>query len=97
MKNVGSYKPLFCLLGVSVRSVQRLLGKARDEASIVSPKKRYEKSRQRVVADDFDKVTPDRWKSLIAHVQEKEDHYWEADGLQMKLVEEFIIIFRGGL
>ena len=44
----------------------------------------------------FDKVTPDRWKSLIAHVQEKvEDYYWEADGLQMELVEEFIISLEG--
>lgn len=44
----------------------------------------------------FDAVTPDRWKSLIAHVKEKvEDHYWEVDGLQMELVDEFIISTEG--
>ena len=44
----------------------------------------------------FEEVTPARWKSLIAHVQEKvEDHYWEVDGLQMELVEEFIISLEG--
>ena len=44
----------------------------------------------------FTAVTPDRWKSLLAHVKEKvEDHYWEADGLQMELVEEFIISTEG--
>ena len=32
----------------------------------------------------FTTVTPDHWKSLLAHVKEKVvHHYWEADGLQM--------------
>ena len=44
----------------------------------------------------FTADTPDRWKSLLAHVKVKvEDHYWEADGLQMELVEEFIISTEG--
>ena len=44
----------------------------------------------------FTAVTPDRWKSLLANVKEEvEDHYWEADGLQMELVEEFIISMVG--
>ena len=44
----------------------------------------------------FTVVTPDRWKNLIAHVQTKvEDHYWEVDGLQLELVEEFIISTEG--
>ena len=117
--------------GVSTRSVRRLLGKAGDGASFVSPKMHYEKyyvdeaaqqtgheivrlpvahcelnpiemawsqmkhfiwthntkftltEVERLTHLAFDEVTPDRWKSLIAHVQEKvEDHYWEADGLQ---------------
>lgn len=34
----------------------------------------------------------DWWKSLIAHVQ---DHYWETDGLQMELLEEFILSLEG--
>ena len=39
----------------------------------------------------FDEVTPDHLKSLIAQVQQKvEDHYWEADELQMELVDEFV-------
>ena len=45
----------------------------------------------------FGEVTPQCWKSLIAHVQEKvEDHYWEANRLQMELVEEFIISLERG-
>ena len=44
----------------------------------------------------FDEVTPERWKSLIAHIREKvEDHYWEADRLQMEVVDEFIISLDG--
>ena len=39
----------------------------------------------------FEKVTPEKWKSLI-HVEEKvEDHYWEADGLNEELLERFIV------
>ena len=37
-------------------------------------------------------VTPQRWQSLITHVEEKvEDHYWDADGLNTELLEQFII------
>ena len=51
---------------------------------------------ERLTHRAFEEVTPTRWKSLIAHVQEKvEDHYWEVDGLQMELVEEFIISLEG--
>ena len=40
----------------------------------------------------FGIVTPQRWQSLITHVEEKvEDHYWEADGLNEELLEQFII------
>ncbi len=47
---------------------------------------------ERLTHAGFDVVTPMRWKSLIAHVQTKtEDHYWDVDGLQLDLVEEFII------
>ncbi len=47
---------------------------------------------ERLTHAGFDVVTPMRWKSLIAHVQTKtEDDYWEVDGLQLNLVEEFII------
>ncbi len=47
---------------------------------------------ERLTYAGFDVVTPMRWKSIIAHVQTKtEDHYWEVDGLQLDLVEEFII------
>ena len=42
--------------------------------------------------EGFDKVTPQRWQSLIKHVEEKvENHYWEADGLNEELLERFII------
>ena len=61
-----------------------------------------------LVYKGFEKVTPDRWQSLITHVQVKvksinimkvyeyscvktEDHYWEVDGLNEDLLEEFII------
>ena len=43
-------------LGISVRSVSQLLVKAGEGASFQSPKKRYEKSRKRIVADDFDRA-----------------------------------------
>ena len=37
-------------------------------------------------------VTPERWQSLIKHVEVKvEDHYWEADGLNEEVLERFII------
>ena len=35
-------------------------------------------------------VTPERWQSLIKHV-EVEDHYWEADGLNEEVLERFVI------
>ena len=42
--------------------------------------------------EGFGIVTPQRWQSLITHVEEKvEDHYWEADGLIEELLEQFII------
>ena len=47
---------------------------------------------ERLTHEAFDVVIPEQWSSLIAHVQEKmEDHYWASDGLQMDLVELFII------
>ncbi len=51
---------------------------------------------ERLTHTAFTVVTPDRWKSLITHVQQKvENHYWEVDGLQQELVEEFIISTEG--
>ena len=42
--------------------------------------------------EGFDEVTPERWQSLITHVEEDvENHYWEADGLHEELLERFII------
>ena len=42
--------------------------------------------------EGFEIVTPQRWQSLITHVEEKvKDHYWEADGLNEELLEPFII------
>ena len=42
------------------------------------------------------RVTPERWRYLITHVQEKvEDYYWKANGLQSILVDEFIISLEG--
>ena len=42
--------------------------------------------------EGFGIVTPQLWQSLITHVEEKvEDHYWEADGLNEELLEQFII------
>ena len=41
--------------------------------------------------EDFDVVIPDRWKSLIQHVNiHFEDHYWSNDGLYEELVDMFI-------
>ena len=62
---------------------------------IQSPNKRFTITEmERLTHLAFDEVTPERWKSLIAHIKEKvEDHYWEADGLQMELVYNS----RGGL
>ena len=51
---------------------------------------------ERLTHQAFEVVIPERWRSLITHVQEKvEDHYWEADGLQSILVDEFIISLEG--
>ena len=45
-----------------------------------------------LVYEGFDKVTPERWQSLIKHVEvEVEDHYWEADGLNEEVLERFVI------
>ena len=43
--------------------------------------------------EGFDVVTPDRWASLVKHVQDKfEDHYWQVDGLsEYYSVREFVI------
>ena len=42
--------------------------------------------------EGFEIVTPQRWQSLITHIEEKvKDHYWEADGLNEELLEPFII------
>lgn len=47
---------------------------------------------KRLVDEGFKIVTPERWKKLIKHVQEKiEDHYWEHDGLYEDMMERFII------
>ena len=46
----------FSCLGVSLRTVRRLLAKTGEGASFESPMKRYEKSRQRIVTDDFDRA-----------------------------------------
>ena len=35
---------------------------------------------ERLAREGFDVVTPDTWKNLVKHVQDKfEDHYWEMD------------------
>ena len=45
-----------------------------------------------LVYQGFEKVTLERWQSLIRHVEETvEDHYWEADGLNEEILERFII------
>ena len=37
-------------------------------------------------------VTPEQWKKLINHVQQKiEDHYWEHEGSYKIMVDRFII------
>ena len=36
-------------------------------------------------------MTPERWQSLIKHVEGVEDHYWEADGINEERLERFII------
>ena len=43
--------------------------------------------------EGFEVVTPERWASLVKHVQEKvEDHYWQVDGLgRTYTVPEFTI------
>ena len=42
--------------------------------------------------EGFDVVTPDRWMSLVQHVQiHYEDHYWSSDDLYEEVVDEFII------
>ena len=44
--------------------------------------------------EGFAKVTADRWKKLIVHVQEKvEDHYWSCDGLYEQYTNRFVIEF----
>ena len=46
-----------------------------------------------LVKEGFEEVTPERWASLVKHVQEKvEDHYWRVDGLaRTYTVPEFTI------
>ena len=47
---------------------------------------------ERLVNEGFSCVTPERWKKLVNHVQQKiEDHYWEHDGLYETMVDRFII------
>ena len=48
----------------------------------------------RLVNEGFNCVTPERWKKLVHHVQQKvEDHYWEHDGLYETMIDRFIIHF----
>ena len=45
-----------------------------------------------LVYEGFDKVTPERWQSLIKHLEnEVKDHYWEANGLNEEVLERFVI------
>ena len=45
-----------------------------------------------LVYEGFEKVIPERWQSLIKHVERKvEDHYWEVDGPNEELLKRFII------
>ena len=44
-----------------------------------------------LVHEGFEIVTPERWQSLVKHVEGVENHYWEADGLNEELLEGFII------
>ena len=47
---------------------------------------------EKMTHEVFIEITPQRWKSVIRHVKDKvEDHYWEVDGLQRIITEEFII------
>ena len=51
---------------------------------------------ERLIHIGFTTVTADRWKSLLAHVKQNvEDHYWETGGLQMEVVEDFVISTEG--
>ena len=47
----------------------------------------------RLALEGFDVATPDRWASLVKHVQDKfEYHYWQVDGLsEYYSVCEFVI------
>jgi ornithine carbamoyltransferase len=51
---------------------------------------------ERLAHEGFDIVTPERWTSLIKHVQDKvEDHYWEVNGLAERYsIREFTIHVR---
>jgi hypothetical protein len=50
---------------------------------------------ERLVHEGFGVVTAERWRRMIAHVQEKvEDHYWEHDSLYEEM-EEFTFCVGG--
>ena len=52
----------------------------------------------RVVNEGFSCVTPERWKKLVNHVQQKiEDHYWEHDGLCETMVDRLSSIWEAAL
>lgn len=63
---------MFChnCIGVPVRSVQRLLVRS-GEVTFESPKKRYEKSRQRIFVDSFDR---DAIRRKIHRMHEEKKH-----------------------
>ena len=47
---------------------------------------------ERLVNEGFSSVTPERWKKLVNHVQQKiEDHYWEHEGLFETMIDRFTI------
>ena len=48
---------------------------------------------ERLAWEGFDVVTPDKWKNLIKHVQDKfEDHYWKVDRIaEYYSIREFVI------
>ena len=47
---------------------------------------------ERLIHEGFSCVTPERWKKLVTHVEQKiEDHYWERYGLFYTRRHEFII------
>ena len=46
---------------------------------------------ERLVHEGFHCVTPLKWKRMVHHVQQIEDHYWEHDGLYETMVDRFII------